>query len=256
MCEVMAQQTQVARVVERWGPFLERFPDPAAMAAAPVADVLRLWSGLGYPRRALALHRCAVGVVERHGGQLPSDLADLLALPGIGPYTARAVSVFAFERDHGVVDTNTARVLARWSGRRLGRREVQEVADATVPPGEAWAWNQALLDLGATVCTKRAPRCEACPASEGCGWFASGLAEPDPALGTAGVSGRQARFEGSDRQGRGRLMAALGAGPVRLADLPTAMGWPDDPDRATRVAETLLADGLAERERARYRLTR
>lgn len=254
VCEVMAQQTQVARVIERWGPFLDRFPDPAAMAAAPVADVLRLWSGLGYPRRALSLHRCAVAVVEHHGGRLPSDLAELLALPGVGPYTARAVSAFAFELDLGVVDTNTARVLARWAGRRLGPREVQEVADAAVPVGGGWAWNQALLDLGATVCAKRSPRCEACPVTDECAWFASGFAEPDPAVGTAGVSGRQARFEGSDRQGRGRLMAALGAGPVRLADLPSAMGWPEDPDRAARVADTLVADGLAERSRARYRL--
>jgi A/G-specific adenine glycosylase len=254
VCEVMAQQTQVARVAERWGPFLERFPDPAAMAAAPVGDALRLWSGLGYPRRALALHRCAQAVVERHGGRLPSGLTDLLALPGIGPYTARAVSVFAFELDHGVVDTNTARVLARWSGRRLGPRDVQEVADGEVPAGRGWAWNQALLDLGATVCTKRAPRCDACPVTDSCAWFAAGLAAPDPARGTAGVSRGQGRFEGSDRQGRGRLMAALGAGPVRAADLPTAMGWPDEPQRAERVAGTLVADGLAERSGARYRL--
>lgn len=254
VCEVMAQQTQVARVAERWGPFLEAFPTPADCAAAPVADVLRLWQGLGYPRRALALHRCATVVVEHHGGALPRELDELLALPGIGPYTARALSAFAFELEHGVVDTNTARVLARWHGTRLGPQEAQAAADAAVPEGRGWAWNQAMLDLGATVCAKRAPACERCPVTAHCAWFAAGRPEPDPALGTAGVSGRQARFQGSDRQGRGRLLAALGRGPVAAADLPEAMGWPDDPDRAVRVAATLLSDGLARRVGSRYQL--
>jgi A/G-specific adenine glycosylase len=256
VCEVMAQQTQVARVAERWGRFLDRFPTPAACAAAPVADVLREWHGLGYPRRALALHRCAEQVVERHDGALPADLDALLALPGIGPYTARAVSAFAFERDLGVVDTNTARVLARWAGGPLGPKDVQRHADATVPPGEGWAWNQALLDLGATVCTKRAPRCEGCPVAAACAWHAAGRPDPDPATGTHGVSGRQARFEGSDRQGRGRLMAALAVGPVGHARLADAMGWPDDPERARRVAATLVADGLVDRTPHRYTLPR
>jgi A/G-specific adenine glycosylase len=254
VCEVMAQQTQVARVAERWGPFLERFPTAAACAAAPASEVLTLWSGLGYNRRALALHRCAVAVVERHGGELPRELDALLALPGIGPYTARAVSAFAFELDHGVVDTNTARVLARWDGRALSPKEAQAAADANVPLGDAWAWNQAMLDLGATVCTRRAPRCEACPVTDGCAWFASGLAEPDPADGSAGVSTGQSRFEGSDRQGRGRLVEALRLAPVRAATLAAAMGWPDDPDRAERVAATLLADGLVEERDGEYQL--
>jgi A/G-specific adenine glycosylase len=256
VCEVMAQQTQVARVAERWGPFLDRFPTAAACAAAPPAEVLQLWSGLGYNRRALALHRCAVAVVERHGGELPSDLDALLALPGIGPYTARAVAAFAFEHDHGVVDTNTARVLARWAGRPLSAREVQAAADAAVPPGDAWAWNQALLDLGATVCTRRTPTCERCPVTRDCRWFALGRAGPDPADGSAGVSKGQSRFEGSDRQGRGRLVEALRTTPVVAADLAATMGWPDDPARAERVAGTLLADGLVQLTRGRYHLTR
>ncbi len=254
VCEVMAQQTQVARVVDRWAAFLERYPTPIACASAPVADVLQLWQGLGYPRRALHLHRCATEVVERHGGVLPGDLAALLALPGIGPYTARAVLVFAFERDHGVVDTNTARVLARWTGGRLGPAAVQAAADDAVPAGRGWEWNQALLDLGATVCTKRAPRCDRCPVTARCAWRAGGYADPDPALGTHGVSGRQARFEGSDRQGRGRLMAALGVGPVRRRDVAAAMGWPEDPDRAARVAAAVVADGLAVEAADRYAL--
>ena len=251
VCEVMAQQTQVARVAERWAPFLDRHPTPAACAAAPVGDVLRSWTGLGYNRRALNLHRCAVAVVERHGGQLPDDLDALLALPGIGPYTARAVGAFAFEHDVGIVDTNTARVLARWEGRRLTAREAQAAADAHVPPGQAWAWNQAMLDLGATVCRRRAPECGRCPVRDACAWHAAGNPPPDPADGSAGVSGGQPRFAGSDRQGRGRLVEALRAGPVDDASLATAMGWPDDPARAQRVASTVVADGLAIRRGAR-----
>ena len=254
VCEVMAQQTQVARVAARWRPFLDRFPTPAALAAVPAAEVIRWWSGLGYNRRALALHRAAQAVVRDHDGRLPSDLDALLALPGIGPYTARAVLAFAYEADHGVVDTNTARVLARWGGQRLGPKEVQAAADAAVPEGQAWAWNQAMLDLGATVCARRSPRCDRCPVVEACAWASSGCPDPDPAIGSAGVSGGQSRFEGSDRQGRGRLVEALRAGPVRDADLATVMGWPDDPSRAARVAATVVADGLAARAAGAHRL--
>jgi A/G-specific adenine glycosylase len=254
VCEVMAQQTQVARVVDRWPRFLARFPTPGTCAAAPVADVLREWHGLGYPRRALALHRCAAEVVAHHGGELPDDLAALLALPGIGPYTARAVSAFAFERDVGVVDTNTARVLARWSGTRLGPKEVQAAADAAVPPGRGWAWNQALLDLGATVCRKRSAACGDCPVRSSCAWHRAGRPDPDPAAGTHGVSGRQSRFEGSDRQGRGRLMAALGDGPVVASRLAATMGWPDDQLRAERVVQAMVEEGLVARAGRRYQL--
>jgi A/G-specific adenine glycosylase len=246
VCEVMAQQTQVARVAARWQPFLDRFPTTAALAAVPASEVITWWSGLGYNRRALALHRAAQAVERQHGGVLPRDLAALLALPGIGAYTARAVLAFAHEDDHGVVDTNTARVLARWAGRPLRAREAQDAADDAVPRGRAWAWNQAMLDLGAAVCTRRAPRCGRCPVAAGCAWRAAGNPLPDPADGSAGVSGGQPRFEGSDRQGRGRLVEALRAGPVARADLARATGWPDDPERARRVAATLVADGLAE----------
>jgi A/G-specific adenine glycosylase len=254
VCEVMAQQTQVARVAERWRPFLERFPSPAALAAAPASEVVRWWSGLGYNRRALALHRAATAVVRDHGGALPRDLGALLALPGIGPYTARAVLAFAFEEGYGVVDTNTARVLARWSGRSLRAGEAQAAADEAVPYGRAWAWNQAMLDLGATVCTRRAPRCERCPVASGCAWAAAGAPEPDPADGSAGVSGSQSRFHGSDRQGRGRLVAALTSREVAQTELADVMGWPDDPVRAERVAATLVGDGLVARDGETYRL--
>lgn len=254
VCEVMAQQTQVARVAERWRPFVDRFPTPAALAAAPVAEVVRWWTGMGYNRRALNLHRCAQAVVAHHHGRLPDDLDALLALPGVGLYTARAVLAFAFERDHGVVDTNTARVLARWEGHRLGAREAQAAADDAVPAGDAWAWNQAMLDLGASVCTRRAPRCGECPVTDSCAWAQAGWSPPDPADGSAGVSGSQSRFEGSDRQGRGRLVEALRRGTVAAANLPEVMGWPDDPARAERVAATLVADGLVVIDDHTYRL--
>ena len=248
VCEVMAQQTNVARVAARWQPFLDRFPTPAALAEVPAAEAVRWWSGLGYNRRALALHRAARAVVADHAGRLPDDLDGLLALPGVGPYTARAVMAFAFEVDHGVVDTNTARVLARWSGHRLRAAEAQAAADAAVPGGDAWAWNQAMLDLGAQVCRRRTPLCDGCPVVEHCAWGRAGWPDPDPADGSAGVSSGQSPYEGSDRQGRGRLVESLRAGPVEVTDLALAMGWSEDPDRAVRVAATLLADGLAARD--------
>ncbi len=251
--EVMAQQTGIERVVPAYLTFLARFPDPAACAASPASDVVRLWAGLGYNRRALNLHGAATAVVERHGGALPDDLAALLALPGVGPYTARAVLAFAFERPVGVVDTNVGRVLARRSGRRLRAAEAQALADdmavAAAPGGgeRSWRWNQSLMELGAAVCRRRRPHCAACPVVSGCAWAASGLAPPDPADGSAGVSTGQPRFDGSDRQGRGRLVAALRAGPVPVADVAAVMGWPDDPARADRVAVGVVADGLAVR---------
>ncbi len=243
--ELMLQQTQVARVLLRYDAFLARWPTAPACAEATVGDVVSAWAGLGYNRRAVNLHRCATAVVADHDGQLPDRLTDLLALPGIGPYTARAVLAFAHEGDVGVVDTNAARVLARWAGRSLRPAEVQRAADAAVPAGEGWAWNQAMLDLGATVCRPRSPRCDECPVFVWCAWHRAGRSAPDPAVGSAGVSGGQSRFEGSDRQGRGRLVDALRRGPVAPGEVATAMGWPDQPDRAARVAATLLADGLA-----------
>jgi A/G-specific adenine glycosylase len=254
--ELMLQQTQVPRVAGRWPQFLERFPTPASCAAAPVGDVVVAWAGLGYNRRAVNLHRCATTVVDRHDGALPDDLDALLALPGIGPYTARAVLVFAFEHDIGLVDTNAGRFVARaLTGRPQRAKDAQAAADAAVPAGDGWRWGQAVFDLGATTCTKRAPRCHDCPLRDGhCAWAAAGWPEPDPVLGSAGISTPQSRFEGSDRQGRGRLVAALRTGPVGDADLARVMGWPADPDRAASVARTLVADGLAVRTRGVWRL--
>jgi len=240
--EVMAQQTQVDRVVPKWIAFLERFPTVHDAALANAGELIQLWDGLGYNRRALLLHRCACEVVSTHDGDFPDDLDSLLALPGIGPYTARAVLAFAFERDVAVVDTNVGRVLARIAGVSLSARQVQVSADGLVPLGAGWEWNQALLDFGATVCTKRSPKCARCPVHTMCSWAGVG---PDPAVGSAAVSVRQSRFDGSDRQGRGRLIAALRDGALSRVDALAALGFgADADDRAARVLASLVRDQM------------
>lgn len=246
--EAMLQQTQVLRVVPRWQAFLDEFPTPAACAEAAVGDVVRAWAGLGYNRRAVHLHRAATMVVADHGGRLPDTLGALLSLPGVGPYTARAVLVFAHERDIGLVDTNAGRFVARaLAGRPLTLRDAQVLADDAVPGGAGWAWGQAVFDLGAAVCTRHDPHCDACPIRSHCDWARAGRPLPDPVSGSAGISHGQPRFTGSDRQGRGRLVDILRGGPV-VHDpmaLAAACGWPDDPGRAEKVAEGLVRDGLA-----------
>ena len=247
VAELMLQQTQVARVIPSWERFISAMPDPATCAAAGRAEVLRAWEGLGYHRRAVALHAAASAITEEHGGQVPGELGTLLALPGIGPYTARAVLAFAFEQDVAVVDTNVARVLSRAvAGRPLRAKQVQELADSLVPPGGGWRHNQALLDLGALHCRARA-RCSGCTLRRSCAWTRAGQPEPDPALTTAGTSRAQSRFEGSDRQLRGRVLAAL-----RPAQPPEA--WLDElrvsfgSDRVQAAIAALLAEGLIERD--------
>jgi A/G-specific adenine glycosylase len=250
--EMMLAQTQAGRVVPHFEAFMQRWPDPARCAAASPGEVIAAWNGLGYNRRALFLHQAAAIIVDRHGGEVPDEVDDLLALPGVGPYTARAVLAFAFDRRVGVVDTNAARVLARAvAGQRLTGSEVQRLADLVVAGG-GWTWNQAMLDLGATVCTARGPACSTCPLGPGatdppvCGWACRG--GPDPAIRSAGVSRPQSRFAGSDRQGRGRLMAHLsagaGVGALEPGDVPAAAGWPGDPVRAAAVADGLVREGL------------
>ena len=245
--EAMLQQTQVARVVPRYHQFLERFPTPSGCATAGVGAVVEEWAGLGYNRRAVNLHRCAVAIHEGHGGVVPDALDALLALPGIGPYTARAVLAFAFERDVAVVDTNVGRVLARHGGRRLTPSEAQLLADSLVPAGAGWAWNQAMLDLGAMACMKRTPVCGECPVADACAWRRGG--GDDPAIGSAGVSVRQSRFTGSFREGRARLLDVLrGGAVVTPSEFRAACGWLDRDDGeadATRAAESLVRDGLA-----------
>jgi A/G-specific adenine glycosylase len=254
VAEVMLQQTQVDRVEPRWDRFLRRFPDPESCAAAQASAVIEEWAGVGYNRRAVNLHRCATRLTEDHDGRLPDDLASLLALPGIGPYTARAVLVFAFEQDHGVVDTTVARILARQFGRQLTAGEAQEAADAAVPSTGSWWWNQAVLDLGALLCSAREPVCDGCPVRPSCHWQGGVDGSSDPAVGSARVAGGQSRFEGSDRQGRGRLVAALRSGPLEAEDLADVTGWPDDPARVRRAVEGLVRDGLVVEDASGVRL--
>ena len=239
--ETMLQQTQVARVVDRLPRFLERFATPAVCASAPAGDVVEEWAGLGYNRRPLNLHRAATVMVERHGGRVPERLDDLLALPGVGPYTARAVRAFAHELPAAVVDTNIGRVLTRWDGERHTPKGVQVRADELAPDDRPWLWNQSIMELGALICTKRSPSCRACPVAEWCAWRGEG---DDPAVGSAAVSTPQARFEGSDRQLRGRLVDALRQGAVERGAVAGHLGEPDG-SRVERIVAGLVRDGLA-----------
>ncbi len=245
--EVMLAQTQAGRVEPRWRVFVERWPTPASLAATEVAELLRFWQGMGYPRRAANLHRSAALIVSDHSGVVPAELAALLALPGIGPYTARAVLAFAFESDVGVVDTNIARVLARVGGQRLTPREAQWLADSWVPAGQGWAWNQSMMDIGALLC-RPVPFCDGCPLVGSCSWALNGYRDPDPAIDSAGVSVRQARFAGSDRDHRGRMLRRLADGAVTTEVLISAAGLSDDPARGDRLIVSLLDDGLAAME--------
>ncbi len=244
--EVMLQQTQAARVVGPYRRFVGRFPTPVDCAAAGAPAVVRAWEGLGYNRRALRLHAAATAVVELHDGQVPADLAALRDLPGVGEYTARAVLVFAFTAKTVAVDTNVARVLSRAvAGAPLRPSAAQALADRLAAPGRSWELNQALFDLGAGHCRSRRPDCEACPIRRRCAWRSAGRPSPDPAAGTAAGRRRQAPFDGSDRQGRGRLVAALRRGPVAAVAVPAVAGWPEDEARASRVADELVAEGFA-----------
>ena len=236
--EVMLQQTGVARVMPKWHAFMESFPSPADCAHAALGDVLRVWQGLGYPRRARNLQAAAREISVRHGGEVPQSLDDLLALPGVGPYTARAVLAFAFEDDAAVVDTNVARVLARLVGERLTAKRAQAEADRLLASGTAWLWNQGLMELGAMVC-RPTPSCDECPWESWCAWRGVG---DDPSVGSAGVSVPQGRFEGSDRQARGRLIKALGEGAVRVDDVPRVMDR--SPEVADRLVVALVTEGL------------
>ncbi|MCK6081365.1 A/G-specific adenine glycosylase [Microbacterium sp. EYE_5] len=244
--EFMLQQTQVARVIPRLEEWLARWPTPADLAAAPPADAVRLWANLGYPRRALWLHRAATEIRDRHDGAVPRDVDALLALTGIGDYTARAVAVFAFGDRHPVVDTNTRRVLARAVDGRSqpgapGKRDLAAMT-AVLPEddGDAAVINAAAMELGAVVCTARSPRCDACPIAQACAWRAAGY--PD----TGDERRKQARFEGSDRQARGAVMKVLrdAVGHVAVADDVLA-DWPD-PGQRDRAIDSLIADGLVE----------
>jgi A/G-specific adenine glycosylase len=244
--EFMLQQTPVTRVIPHLEAWLARWPDPASLAADAPAEAVRQWANLGYPRRALWLHRAAVEIRDRHHGIVPRDVDDLLALTGIGDYTARAVAVFAFGDRHPVVDTNTRRVLARVIDGRSqpGPPSPRDLSAMTAvlpaDDADAAAMNAAAMELGAVVCTARAPRCEICPVADLCAWRAAGY--PD----TGDERRRQARYEGSDRQARGAVLKVLrdaSSHAVRLDDI--VPDWPDLAQR-DRAIDSLIADGLAE----------
>jgi A/G-specific adenine glycosylase len=243
--EVMLQQTLVARVEPVWRAWLGRWPAPADLAAEPLAEAIRAWGRLGYPLRALRLHQAANVITERHAGAVPGGYEDLLALPGVGAYTAAAVASFAFGQRHVVLDTNVRRVLARAvAGRPLATPSPtaaeRAMAATLLPATEAPRWSVAVMELGALVCTPQAPRCDACPIATGCAWRLAGSPPYD------GPPRRGQRWQGTDRQVRGRLMAVLRAapGPVPRADLDLA--WSDDPAQRARALDSLVADGLVE----------
>lgn len=245
--EIMLQQTQVGRVVPLFTAFMTRWPRVTDLAAAPLADVLQAWRGLGYNRRAVALHRAAQAIVDRHEGVVPADLDALRALPGIGEYTARAVLAFAFAQDVAPVDTNVRRVLSRGlTGTELRGRALQAAADGAVPDGRGRDWSAALMDLGSRHCTS-VPKCTPCPVLHACAWAGQG---EDPA-----AAGRRsaAPFAGSTRFHRGRLLDALRAGPVHRTGLAVAAQLADD-DHAAGLGEALVADGLAQWDGEELRL--
>ncbi len=250
--ELMLQQTQVNRVIPKYQHFIEKYPNPKKCSEAPPSSIIEAWEGLGYNRRAINLHRTSRVIVETHGGKVPKTLNDLLELPGIGPYTARAILCFAFEEDIGVVDVNIHRIISRVIGRALSPLEIQIKADNFVPDGEGWIWNQALMDLGSDVCGSRSPDCGRCPLKSHCLWKGEG---PDPAKRKPSSSSLNQTFEGSDRQGRGKLVNTLRNRRVILSELEEVMGWNGDPERCRRVAAGLIKDGLVEYDdKAGYRL--
>ncbi|MGB3376214.1 MAG: A/G-specific adenine glycosylase [Microbacterium sp.] len=244
--EFMLQQTPVARVIPHLTAWLERWPSPDAMASATPAEVVHQWANLGYPRRALWLHRAAVETVQRHGGVVPREVEALLELSGIGDYTARAVAVFHYGDRHPVVDTNTRRVIARAVDGRAqpnppAKRDLERMS-ALMPDdiAESAVFNAAMMELGATVCTARTPKCEACPIAAQCAWLADG--RPD----TGDTRRRQARYEGSDRQARGGVLQALReAVEHRMPAEEVLADWPDAVQR-DRAIDSLIADGLIE----------
>jgi A/G-specific adenine glycosylase len=251
--EFMLQQTPVARVLPQWQAWLQRWPTPAALASVPPGEAVRAWNRLGYPRRALWLHACAVAITEQHGGEVPARLEALLALPGVGPYTARAVAAFAYGARVPVVDTNVRRVLARavdGQGEPAPPSAARDLAamSAVLPDDEAEArvFNAGTMELGALVCTARSPRCEDCPLASVCAWRLAGRpAYEGPRRAV------QKRYEGSDRQVRGLVLRELRAAHAPVTDAELAALWPDAAQLA-RAVQGLVSDGLAVRERAGY----
>ena len=243
--EFMLQQTPVARVAPIWVEWVARWPTPSATAAAGAADVLRAWGKLGYPRRAKRLHECAVAIAVEHDDVVPDDVDTLLGLPGVGAYTARAVACFAYGKRVPVVDTNVRRVVARALGGQADAGNPSTVRDhaavAALLPNDALAaeFSAALMELGATVCTARSPKCGICPLAI-CAWRDAGYPTGD------GPSRPTQRYAGTDRQVRGQLLDVLRASlaPVRRAQLDVV--WLTDTAQRDRALDSLLVDGLVE----------
>ena len=254
--EVMAQQTQAARAAEAWTAFMADYPTPGSLATASPAAVLRAWRGLGYNRRAIALQRAARDIVERHGGRVPSGLEDLEALPGVGPYTARAVAALAYGRRVGAVDTNVRRVLGRvfldpaaaeGSSRAA---TIQAVADAVVPAREPGAWTHAVMDVGATFCRSRSPLCAECPARPVCRYAARrDAAGPDDSRDRRAATNRRRpapRFPGTTRWLRGRILDRLrDAGDGAWTTFGEAIGA-HSPQATAAALEAMSREGLIE----------
>ncbi|MCG2624250.1 A/G-specific adenine glycosylase [Arthrobacter sp. I2-34] len=267
--EFMLQQTPVSRVLPVWEQWLERWPEPAALAAAPSGEAVRAWGRLGYPRRALRLHAAATAIVAGHAGAVPGSYAELLKLPGVGTYTAAAIASFAFDAPETVVDTNVRRVHARLVGGEalpapsLTAGEMRRAQALMPDPAGARTWNAGVMELGALVCTARSPKCGQCPVLDACAWVAAG--RPEPRYVPKGQA-----WAGTDRQVRGAMMAVLrhATGPVLpelllgSVDL-VAAGQPEHPgglgaelrrlqalnasdEQLARCLDGLLADGLAE----------
>ena len=245
--EVMLQQTPVVRVEPVWRQWMSRWPSPAALATSAPGDAVHAWGRLGYPRRALRLHAAAAAIVERHDGEVPDTDEELLALPGVGTYTAAAVSAFAFGRRATVIDTNVRRVFARivdgvaQAAPSLTRAEM-DLATALLPDGAdaAGTWSVAVMEVGALVCSARSPRCPDCPVRDLCAWHLAGR----PAYG--GPVRRTQSWHGTDRQCRGAILALLRAseGPVTATEVGAA--WSIDDAQRDRCLDSLLADGLVE----------
>jgi A/G-specific adenine glycosylase len=246
--EIMLQQTPVARVLPEYLRWIARWPTPAALAAEPAGEAIRQWGRLGYPRRALRLHETAIILTTQYGGKVPADRDALLALPGVGSYTAAAVASFAFGQRHAVLDTNVRRVLARLVAgqpRPAATPSVAErrLAESLLPaePAVAARWSVAVMELGALVCTAASPRCGTCPVTRDCAWLAAGRPE-DP---TEAARRRTQRYDGTDRQCRGRLLAVLRDSGVPVSRTDFDAVWPGPAQRA-RALDGLIADGLVD----------
>ena len=253
--EVIAQQTHASRAADRWESFMARFPTVHALAGASAAEVLRVWQGLGYDRRGLRLHRAAQAIATVHGGRVPSSIDALMALPGIGPYTARAVAAIAFGEPVGAVDVNVRRVLGRMVAGdpdASGTAAMQSLADASVPRGQAAAWTHAVMDLGATVCRPRNPHCEACPVRAWCRFAAAATTKGDPAEAppaSATASRRTVPFPDTNRWLRGRILDRLRAAPDRVwVTIEPPIGG-HAADRVLAAVTAMAADGLLEVDR-------